>query len=119
MSVSKTNFNFNSLNIARTKPMYSFAQRKFALLPFVVLAIASITVLSNIQPTGKSQSQDQPSKVSITRIGNAMSLLNEKIKPSPADLEAVKGFSFPFESTKADSAIDCQVSIKGRLYTKC
>lgn len=99
--------------------MYSFAQKKFALLPFVVLAISSVAVQSNIQPTGKSQSQDQPSKVSITRIGNARSLLNEKTKPSPADLEAVKGFPFPFESTEADSAIDCQAPVKGRFYTKC
>ncbi len=99
--------------------MYSFAHKKFALLPFVVLAISSVTVLSSIHTTSKPQSSDQLSKVSIVRIGNSKSLLNVQTKPSPNDLEAVKGFSFSFESTKADSAIDCQAPVKGRLYTKC
>ena len=100
--------------------MYSFAQKKFALFPFVVLAVSSVTViLSSIQTTSKPQSPDQLSKVSIVRIGNSMSLLNEQAKTSPADLEASKEFTFPFESTKANSAIDCQAPVRGRLYTKC
>ena len=99
--------------------MYSFAQKKFALLPFVVLAVSSVTVLSSLQTTSKPQSPDQLSKISIVRIGNSISLLNEQAKPSPADLEASKEFTFPFESTKANSAIDCQAPVRGRLYTKC
>lgn len=99
--------------------MSSFAQKKFALLPFVVLAVSYVPFLSSIQTISKPQSPDQLSKVSIIRIGNARSPLNEQAKISSTDLEAVKGFSFPFESTKADSEIACQAPVKGRFYTKC
>lgn len=99
--------------------MYSFAQKKFALIPFVVLAVFPVAVLNGIYTASKTQSPNQLSKVSIVRVGNSRSLINKQTKPSPADLEVVKGFSFPFEITKADSAIDCQAPVKGRFYTKC
>jgi hypothetical protein len=50
--------------------MYSFAQKKFALLPFVVLAVSSVAILSSSQITSNPQSPDQLSKISIVRVSN-------------------------------------------------
>ncbi|WP_271254396.1 hypothetical protein [Pseudanabaena sp. Chao 1811] len=113
--------------------MYSFAQKKFALFPFVVFAIFPITGLISIQPSTKSQSLDQALKLAITRIGNAKISLNVETRttPNPAKLFAARGFTFPYafetimssplliERTKADSEIDCHVPIKAGFYTKC
>jgi|GEM_PF-4896427 hypothetical protein len=113
--------------------MYSFAQKKFALFPFVVFAIFPITGLNSIQPSTKSQFLDQSSKLVITRIGNAKISLNVETRTNPnhAKLFAARGFTFPYafepikssllliEKEKANPEIDCHIPVKGRFYTKC
>ena len=113
--------------------MYSFAQKKFALLPFVVFAIFPITGLISIQPSTKFQSLDQSLKLAITRIGNAKIPLNVETRTTPnhAKLVAARGVTFPYafesiklsplllESAKSSYEIDCHVPVKAGFYTKC